>query len=445
MGGGELVLAPVRVLQVGELNSLIRADLEEDPDLGDLYVEAEIGTCTRSAAGHRYLTLKDGRPGLSEPASIKAVLFRAAGRNLTFEPETGQRVIAHGRISFYLSRGDVQLYLDRLEPTGVGALAVAFQQLVARLEAEGLFAPERKRPLPFLPRRLVVVTSPRGAAVRDVLQVIGRRCPITEVVVVPTLVQGEGSPAAIVEALRLAEMAAPDVILLVRGGGSHEDLQAFNTEVVARAVAELSHPVVTGVGHETDTTVVDFVSDLRAATPSVAAELAVPDLEGLKAEVLARRLRLHRSGTGRLLLERQALGRLEGRLGRLAPRARVAAGRQDLDRRAARLEAAAKRIVVQASVQVRSRRGLLDARGPLSRLLRAREEFTGRVGRLEALSPLRVLGRGYSITLLAEAGQVVRDPSQVVPGDQLVTRLQRGSLRSTVLDSKRIEGVADGT
>ncbi|HVD03737.1 MAG TPA: exodeoxyribonuclease VII large subunit [Candidatus Dormibacteraeota bacterium] len=445
MGGGELVLAPVRVLQVGELNSLIRADLEEDPDLGDLYVEAEIGTCTRSAAGHRYLTLKDGRPGLSEPASIKAVLFRAAGRNLTFEPETGQRVIAHGRISFYLSRGDVQLYLDRLEPTGVGALAVAFQQLVARLEAEGLFAPERKRPLPFLPRRLVVVTSPRGAAVRDVLQVIGRRCPITEVVVVPTLVQGEGSPAAIVEALRLAEMAAPDVILLVRGGGSHEDLQAFNTEVVARAVAELSHPVVTGVGHETDTTVVDFVSDLRAATPSVAAELAVPDLEGLKAEVLARRLRLHRSGTGRLLLERQALGRLEGRLGRLAPRARVAAGRQDLDRRAARLEAAAKRILVQASVQVRSRRGLLDARGPLSRLLRAREEFTGRVGRLEALSPLRVLGRGYSITLLAEAGQVVRDPSQVVPGDQLVTRLQRGSLRSTVLDSKRIEGVADGT
>lgn len=439
------MLAPVRILQVGELNSLIRADLEEDPVLGDVYVEAEIGTCTRSTAGHRYLTLKDSRPGVSDPASIKAVLFRTAGRNLTFEPETGQRVIAHGRISFYLSRGDVQLYLDRLDPTGVGALAVAFQQLVAKLEAEGLFAPERRRQLPFLPRRLVVVTSPRGAAVRDVIQVVGRRCPITEVVVVPTLVQGEGSPSAIVEALRLAEMADPDVILLVRGGGSQEDLQAFNTEVVARAVADLRHPVVTGVGHETDTTVVDFVSDLRAATPSVAAELAVPDLEGLKAEVVARRLRLHRWGMGRLAGEQQALRRMEGRLGRLAPRARVAAGRQDLDQRAARLDGATWRVMAQARVQLGSRLGLLDARGPLPRLLRAREEFAGRVGRLEALSPLQVLGRGYSITLLAQAGQVVRDPSQVVPGDQLVTRLRGGSLRSTVVDSTGVDEVDDGS
>ena len=438
------MLAPNRVLQVGELTSLIRADLEEDPDLADVYVEAEIGTCSRSAAGHRYLTLTDCRAGLSEPASIRAVMFRGAGRSLEFEPETGQRVIAHGRVAFYPSRGDVQLYLDRLEPTGVGAIAIAFQQLVAKLEAEGLFREERKRPIPFLPRRVAVVTSPRGAAVRDVIQVIRRRCPITSVVVLPTLVQGDGSPAAIVEALRLADRARPDVILLVRGGGSLEDLQAFNTEEVARAVAGLSHPVISGVGHETDTTVVDFVADRRAATPSVAAELAVPDLEQLRAEVMARRLRLRRDMDGLIAQLGSSLAQLHARLQRLAPSARVAAGRQDLDRLTQRLQGAGSRIVTARRADLMARLRLLAARGPVPRLLRSREEFAGRVGRLEALSPLAVLGRGYSITYLADQGVMLRDPGQVSAGDRLLTRLAGGSVTSTVIETKPLQEVGDG-
>jgi exodeoxyribonuclease VII large subunit len=434
----------VRILQVGELNSLIRADLEEDPDLADVYVEAEVGTCTRSAAGHRYMTLKDCRQGLAEATSIKAVMFRGAGLHLNFEPETGQRVIAHGRISFYAARGDVQLYLDRLEPTGVGALALAFAQLVAKLEAEGLFAPERKVPLPFLPRRLAVVTSPSGAAIRDVIQVVRRRCPITELVVVPSLVQGEGSPAAIVGALRLADLARPDAILLVRGGGSLEDLQAFNSEEVARAVARLTRPVITGVGHETDTTVVDFVADLRAATPSVAAELAVPDLEQLRAEIAARRLRLRRAADATLAGISRLLEQTAGRLTRLAPAARVASGRQDVDLRQARLNAAYSRLVDQAREGIGARLNLLRARGPAPRLLTAREEFAGRVGRLEALSPLAVLGRGYSITYLADGAQVLRDASQVEVGSLLLTRLANGTVTSAVREVFPLKEAPDG-
>ncbi|NNM97695.1 MAG: exodeoxyribonuclease VII large subunit [Candidatus Dormibacteraeota bacterium] len=424
------MLTPVRILQVGELNSLIRADLEEDPGLQDVWVEAEIGTHTHSAAGHHYLTLKDCRQ--PEQASIKAVMFRGQAQGLAFEPATGQQVIAHGKVSMYPSRGDVQLYLDRLEPTGVGALALAFQQLLAKLQAEGLFAPERKRQLPFLPRRLAVVTSGRGAAIRDVIHVVRRRCPITQVVVVPTLVQGEGSPAAIVAALELAGRSDVDVVLLVRGGGSLEDLQAFNSELVARAVASCPHPVVTGVGHETDTTVVDYVADLRAPTPSVAAELVVPDLEALRAELAARRLRLRRGGLGWLQLELEGLTQRQVRLARMAPLARIESGRQDLDRAQLRLTAAVRRILRQEGMALRARGQTLVARGPGPRLLRAREEFAGRVGRLEALSPLAVLGRGYSITFRSDTGQVIRDGAQVAPGADIVTRLQRGTVRSKV-------------
>ncbi|HUY55851.1 MAG TPA: exodeoxyribonuclease VII large subunit [Candidatus Nanopelagicaceae bacterium] len=424
------MLTPVRILQVGELNSLIRADLEEDPDLQDVWVEAEIGTHTHSAAGHHYLTLKDCRQ--PEQSSIKAVMFRGQAKGLAFEPVTGQQVIAHGKVSTYASRGDLQLYLDRLEPTGVGALALAFQQLLAKLEAEGLFAPDRKRRLPLLPRRLAVVTSGRGAAIRDVIHVVRRRCPITQVVVVPTLVQGEGSPTAIAAALELAGRSDVDVVLLVRGGGSLEDLQAFNSELVARAVAACPHPVVAGVGHETDTTVVDYVADLRAPTPSVAAELVVPDLEALRAELAARRLRLRRGGLGWLQVEREGLRQRQVRLARMAPLARIESGRQDLDRAQVRLAAAVRRILRQEGLALRSRNQSLSASGPGPRLLRAREEFAGRVGRLEALSPLAVLGRGYSITFRSDTGQVIRDGAQVAPGADVVTRLHRGTLRSRV-------------
>lgn len=431
-----------RILQVGELTSLIRADLEEDPVLQDVYVEAEIGTCTKSAAGHRYLTLKDCRPTERDPASIRAVLFRGNGSGLTFEPVSGQMVIAHGRISVYAARGEMQLYLDRLEPTGVGALALAFQQLVARLEAEGLFRTERKRPKPYLPRRIAVVTSPRGAAVRDVIHVLTRRCPITEVVVVPSLVQGEGSPRELVAALQLAGRAGADLVLLVRGGGSMEDLQAFNSEEVARAVAAVPVPVITGVGHETDTTIVDFVADLRAPTPSAAAELAAPDLQGLRLEVGSRWLRLRRTALARAEAERGRLDVLHRRLGRMAPRMRLLAGRQDLDRRWERLERGWRTAVASRAGRLEAMRGLLRARGPEVRLRSAREELGGRVGRLEALSPLGVLSRGYSITWRQRDRIAVRSSSELRVGEEIYTQLRSGAVSSRVLELRGEEEVA---
>jgi exodeoxyribonuclease VII large subunit len=435
----------VRVLQVGELASLIRVALEEEPDLQDVYVEAELGDCHHSAAGHWYFNLKDCRAERGDRAVLKAAMFRREASSLLFEPKTGMRVIGHGKVSLYAPGGSLQLYLDRLEPQGVGALALAFQQLVARLEAEGLFAEGRKRPLPFLPRRIAVVTSLHGAAVRDVIHVVQRRCPITDVVVVPTLVQGDGAEREIIRALDLAGRADVDVVLLVRGGGSLEDLQAFNSEEVARAVIACPHPVVAGVGHETDTSVVDFVADRRAPTPSVAAELTVPDLTGLIAELAECSLRLRRGGEARLLQERKALSTSLARLSRLAPAVRLATGRIDLDRRQQRLALAIRRMTQGEALGLRSRIGLLQARGPERHLRQAREEFSGRVGRLEALSPLAVLGRGYSITLDGEGREVLRDAERVTVGARVTTRLHRGRLRSLVIEVEaEPEGETDG-
>ncbi|MGH7641659.1 MAG: exodeoxyribonuclease VII large subunit [Candidatus Dormibacteria bacterium] len=435
----------MRVLQVGELAGLIRGALVADPQLQDAYVEAELGDCHLSAAGHWYFNLKDSRPGGGDRSVLKAAMFRQEARGLQFEPRTGMRVLAHGSVSLYAAGGSLQLYLDRLEPQGVGALALAFQQLVARLEAEGLFAAERKRLLPFLPRRLAVVTSRHGAALRDVIHVVQRRCPITEVVVSPTLVQGDGAVREIVAALELAGRADVEVVLLVRGGGSLEDLQAFNSEEVARAILACPVPVVVGVGHETDTSVADFVSDRRAPTPSVAAELAVPDLAGLRSDLSRRALELSRGGESWLATERQQVEVSRGRLARLAPAARLATGRIDLDLRQQRLAAATRRLLSGQQRELVSRVDLLQARGPGRRLLQAREEFAGRVGRLEALSPLAVLGRGYSITLDGSGEVVLRAAGEVAVGSVITTRLRRGRLRSRVSEVvPDMEGGVDG-
>ncbi len=431
----------MRVLQVGELSSLIRAAVEEVPDLQDAYVEAELGDCHLSAAGHWYFSLKDARPGQASQAALRAVMFSSKARSLAFQPASGMRVIAHGQVSFYLAQGSLQFYMDRLEPQGVGALALALQQLLQRLEAEGLFAEERKRPLPFLPRRLAVVTSTRGAALRDVLHVVRRRCPIVEVLVCPTAVQGEGAVEEIVNALELAGRSQAEVVLLVRGGGSLEDLRAFNSEEVARAVASCPRPVVAGVGHETDSSVVDYVADRRAPTPSVAAELAVPDLGRLVAEVARRRDRLWRVGRGGLGSRRRDLSRIAGRLGRMAPRLRLANSRLDLDRRQAALTSAWRRLLTAERRALETRSGLLAARGPRPRLAQAQEEFRGRVGRLEALSPLAVLGRGYSITLGPDGRGVLRRATEVEVGQVIRSRLHHGSVRSRV---EEVEEAADG-
>ncbi|HUY97140.1 MAG TPA: exodeoxyribonuclease VII large subunit [Verrucomicrobiae bacterium] len=422
----------MRVLQVAELSQRLRATLEDEPLLQDLYVEGEIGDCSRSAAGHWYLTLRDCRPGQADRAAVAAVCFRQAAGGLAFEPARGQRVIAHGQVQLYAPRGQLQLVLDRLEPVGVGALAIAFAQLVARLEAEGLLDPSRRRPLPFLPRRVAVVTSATGAAVRDVLHVLHRRCPITQVLVIPTLVQGELAPAQIVQALRLAPQPGVEVVLLVRGGGSLEDLQAFNHEAVVRAVVAVPVPVVVGVGHETDTTACDLVADRRAPTPSVAAELVVPDLWLLREEVQLRGARWHRAALAQVTRRRAGLAARERRLGRLSPLRRLSTRRQDLDRAGLRLQRALAR-------GIGARRGQTGLRGQRLRREAAQrtrtlgEALRARTGRLEALSPLAVLARGYSLTVDVGRGRVLRDAAQLRPGDRIRTRLRAGMVDSTVI------------
>jgi exodeoxyribonuclease VII large subunit len=337
---------------------------------------------------------------------VRAALFRSAARRLAFEPENGLEVIVYADVTLYEARGDLQLVVRELEPRGAGALQLAFEQLRRRLEAEGLFDPARKRELPRLPACLGVAASPTSAALRDVLQIAARRFPAARLLLAPTRVQGEGAEREIAAALELLS-ARPEVeaILLVRGGGSLEDLRAFNSELVARAIVRSRAPVVSGVGHEVDVTIADLAADLRAPTPSAAAELALPDRGALRT-LLARdfqrarralRARLEEAG-GRLARERDALRAL-------APRARLLARRERL--------AAASRALARAAE---------------GRLERARAGLAGLAGRLETLSPLAVLARGYAIVRRTRDGAIVRRAADVAAGEALAIRVAEAEL-----------------
>lgn len=385
---------------VTELTLYITDVLEMDPELQDVWLRGEVSNFSRAASGHLYFTLKD------TGAVINCVMWRTDAGHLVWRPALGDAVLAHGRISVYAPRGGYQLYVDRLEPAGQGDLHAQFEQLRDRLRAEGLFEPERKKPLPAFPKVLGVVTSPQAAALRDVLNVLHRRYPLVRVVLAPCLVQGESAPPQIVAALQSLDARDDlDLILLVRGGGSLEELWAFNDERVARAIAACHHPVVSGVGHETDFTIADFVADLRAPTPSAAAELSVPDQVELRQYI--------ESGAGRLAagVERCLEGarqRLDGRqqaLRRLSPLARVDAHRQQVD-----------------DLVRRSQRTLAHG-------LRLRHEGLAGLGaRLAALSPQATLARGYAIVRRGDTGAVVRRVSQVQAGDDLLVRVQDGEL-----------------
>ena len=337
-------------------------------------------------------------------------MWRAAADRLTWRPEHGAAALARGRISVYLPRGSYQLYVDELHPAGWGDLHLRFEQLRDRLKAEGLFDPERKQPLPSFPRVLGVVTSPQAAALRDVLNVLSRRYPLAQVLLAPSLVQGDQAPPQIVAALQALDTRDDvDVVLLVRGGGSLEELWAFNDEGVARAIAACRHPVVSGVGHETDFTIADFVADLRAPTPSAAAELAVPDQAELRQQIGGWVDRLAANLESRLGQMRQALDGQQRTLQRLSPQARVNTLRQqvdDLTRRASRALA--------------------------HRLDMSRSGLAGLEARLAALSPLATLERGYAIVHRTETNELVRSVAQVGRGDALSIRVQDGEFGAVV-------------
>jgi exodeoxyribonuclease VII large subunit len=387
-----------RAWTVSELTVRIKETLERKPELQDVWVRGEISNLARAASGHLYFTLKDAG------AAINCVMWRSDAQRLDWQPEHGAAAEAWGRISVYPPRGSYQLYVDELQPAGLGDLNARFEELRERLRAEGLFDEERKRPLPDFPRVVGVVTSPQAAALRDVQIVLERRYPLVRVLLAPTMVQGDQAPPQIVAALRALDARDDvDVILLVRGGGSLEDLWAFNDERVARAVAACRHPVVSGVGHETDFTIADFVADKRAPTPSAAAELAVPDQAELRQQLAADRQRLVGFMERVLGQKRQALqGNLRS-LQRLSPRARVNTHRQQVDDL--------------------MRRASLALAHDLS--LR-RSAILGLQARLAALSPQATLERGYAIVRLADSGDVVRSTAQVRAGDALAIRVLDG-------------------
>ena len=392
----------MKVISVSQLNRYVKSLLEGDANLAAVYIGGEISNFTNHyKSGHLYMSLKD------EGALVKAVMFRAYASKLAFTPENGMKVIVRARVSLYEKDGAFQIYIEEMQPDGVGALQIAFEQLKKKLAAEGLFEASRKKPLPRYPARVGVITSPTGAAVRDIFNVLGRRFPLARVVFTPVLVQGEGAPALLVAALRrFNETDAADVLIIGRGGGSIEELWAFNDETVARAVAASRIPVISAVGHETDFTICDFVADLRAPTPSAAAELAVPDQHQLAARLTQLYGALRQSALHRVQVESTRLAAIREKRCLATPLFYV-------EEQGMRLDYFVRRFAAAAQVQTSRAEGRLSAAA----------------GKLDALSPLKVLSRGYSIVY--RDGEVQHSAQDIRPGDKLSLRLSDGRVECT--------------
>ena len=415
------------VLTVSELTRRLQEVLEDR--FPAVWVEGEISNFRLYGSGHAYFTLKDA------DSQIRAVLFRNRGRRIKFEPADGLHVMAFGSIEVYAQRGEYQMVIELLEPKGLGALQLAFEQLKTRLQAEGLFDQARKRELPRFPRKIGIVTSTSGAAIRDILRVIGRRFGELHIVIAPCRVQGDGAAEEIAQGIRdLNALGGVDVIIVGRGGGSLEDLWAFNEELVARAIVGSKVPVVSAVGHEVDFTIADFVADLRAPTPSAAAELVVREKQAVVDSLGQLRARLERFAA-------RPLRDLERRVDELTARLRRAM-RTELGRANHRVALSTRALRASDPVArvARDRHRLenLQSRMTVSlnrRRDRARYALETAVGRLDSLSPLAVLGRGYSLTRTA-TGEVVRSPAQVNVGDAIRVLLHRGSLDARVTDTR---------
>lgn len=434
-----------KIYTVSELTGRIKDLLEEE--YPSVWIQGEVSNFRPAPSGHFYFTLKD------ESSQIRCVMFKNQNRFLKFRPENGLEIVAWGRLAVYSPRGEYQLILDTMEPRGIGSLMLAFEQLRDKLAAEGLFDEERKKPLPPAPKTIGLVTSRKGAAVRDMIRIASRRSPGTNIVLSSTSVQGDRAPEEIVAALeRLCGAEDVDAIIIGRGGGAIEDLWAFNDERVVRAVAACPLPIVSAVGHETDFTLTDFASDLRASTPSAAAELVVPDWRELQERILHLAARLRGSMSGALEKCRATVSETVKRL--FDPRRKIEERRQRLDEVTLRLEQVIHRRLLVLRQEALAAFQRLRPEHPRKKAASGREEwddlFTRLVrsvhgvrkeartsveylaSRLESLSPLGVLSRGYSITVRRDTGAVVRDAELVEEGDDLSVRLYRGELECRV-------------
>ncbi|MBQ8183532.1 MAG: exodeoxyribonuclease VII large subunit [Clostridia bacterium] len=392
------------VYSVNELNTYVKQILDNDDNLKYIFVTGEISNYKAHYSGHLYMTLKD------EKATVKAVMFAGNASKLRFRPENGMKVLAFGTVSLFPRDGSYQLYISDMQPDGIGALNIAYEQLKKKLEAEGLFSPRYKKPIPEFPERVGVITSATGAAVQDIFNVLSRRYPLAEVVLRPAKVQGDGAAEDIAQAIKtFNELNAADVLIVGRGGGSIEDLWAFNEEVVARAVFESHIPVISAVGHETDYTICDFVADLRAPTPSAAAEIAVPDKLELKSELISYKQHLLTIVKTRITNERTKIKGIEQKDVMCNPLAKITENRREL-------------------VYMSERLGNLTA-GVLDENKR---KFAALAGKLDALSPVGVISRGYA--LVESDGRIVTSKDDVSTGDSISLKVSDGVINAEVLN-----------
>jgi exodeoxyribonuclease VII large subunit len=450
-----------RVWTVRALVSAVRSHIERE--YSDCWVEGEISNLRIPDSGHLYFTLKE------ESAQIRVVMFRSSAKLLRFRPENGLQVTVRGRITVYEDRGELQISAEFMEPKGAGALQLAFEQLKARLQAEGLFEASRKKPIPPLPQRIGIVTSPQGAALRDILNILARRHHSANVLIYPAQVQGDAAPGDVMAGLRYFQQSshqaprgsrAVEVIIIARGGGSAEDLASFNHEGLARAVADSKIPVIAAIGHETDFTIVDFVADLRAPTPSAAAELVIRSRQEIEAQAEDLYARLERALRYRLLMARQELTERaqHGAFARMMDG--IHRRQQKLDEQRFRLEKAERQLlerchrrsesVAAAGRHYDARRRLAAVRQSLesqvanlaaatrTRLLESRGALDRRTASLEALSPVAILNRGYALVFDAK-GRLVKDASRLKAGDEVSARLARGRVRARVTGTERSE------
>lgn len=397
------------VLTVTELNQYIKTFFDSTPVLQDIYIKGEISNFTNHyKTGHFYFTLKD------EGGVLKSVMFRANTSVLRFMPEDGMKVIAHGRISLYVKDGSYQLYVDSMEPDGIGALYIAYEQLKAKLEAEGLFLPVHKKPIPKYPSKIGIVTSPTGAAIRDMINVASRRFPITEIILFPCLVQGDNAPAQLCQGIKYFNMRLPvDTIIIGRGGGSLEELWAFNNEELARTIFASHIPVISAVGHETDFSISDFVSDLRAPTPSAAAELALPDAESEKDNIFSIFNKIRILTVNKVNSLNTKVNMISEKKCLTFPMYLIDDKRLSLDNISSKLDDKAKVIVEKKKLTMASH-----------------------ISKLEALNPLKVIARGYS-AVFDTNGILVKSIDDVNTGDKIEFRTIDGHVIAEVKDKIR--------